>query len=76
MPGKDGRLVLKELKASPQLRPIPVIVLTTSQEKVGMDYSLKMGANSVASKPARFREWVGMMKSFSTEWLKSQVRRT
>ena len=56
MPRKDGREALKELKASPDLRRIPVIVFTTSYEKKDKAYCLQMGANAFITKPDNFRD--------------------
>ena len=69
MPRKDGREALKELKASPDLRRIPVIVFTTSHEKKDKAYCLQMGAKAFITKPDNFRDWVMIMKFLSTEWL-------
>lgn len=68
MPRKDGREVLRELKEDPELKQIPVVILTTSnlQEDVQECYSL--GVNSYITKPASFRSLVDMMKCIHRYW--------
>jgi CheY-like chemotaxis protein len=68
MPKKDGREVLGELKADPQLRRIPVVALTTSAavEDIGSSYDI--GVNSYLTKPATFRALVDMMKTLGAYW--------
>jgi CheY-like chemotaxis protein len=68
MPRKDGREALGELKADPQLRRIPVVVLTTSAVEDDIAFSYDMGANSFITKPTTFRRWVEIMKTLSKYW--------
>lgn len=69
MPRKDGRQTLKEIKAIPAFRDIPLVVLTTSREEKDAAYSRELGANSFFTKPSSFHEWVDMMKSLADSWL-------
>jgi two-component system response regulator len=69
MPRKDGRQVLREIKLIPELERVPIVVLTTSQEEKDIAFSRQMGAKSFITKPARFSEWVEMMKSLAADWL-------
>lgn len=46
MPKKNGREVLQEIKADPNLRTIPVVVLTTSKAEIDICQSYNLGANS------------------------------
>jgi CheY-like chemotaxis protein len=62
MPLKDGRQALREIKSIPELRNIPIVVLTTSREEKDILYTREMGADSFITKPALFSEWVGIMK--------------
>ncbi len=68
MPRKDGREALAEMKAHPDLRRIPVVVLTTSstQEDVLKTYSL--GANSYVSKPGSFDALVEVIRALHAWW--------
>jgi CheY-like chemotaxis protein len=71
MPRKDGRQVLREIKLIPDLKSVPIVVLTTSQEEKDIAFSRQMGAKSFITKPARFSEWVEMMKSLAADWLEA-----
>lgn len=51
MPGTDGREVLEEAKAHPELKSIPFIVLTTSKDDRDIDKCYALGANSYVAKP-------------------------
>lgn len=69
MPRKDGREVLKEIKAIPAFQRIAIVILTTSSEEDDVTFSRKMGAKSFITKPAAFSEWIKMMKSLAENWL-------
>jgi CheY-like chemotaxis protein len=69
MPRKDGRQALSEIKATPALRSIPVVILTTTREKEDMAYTSELGADAFITKPADFGEWVGIMKALADQWL-------
>lgn len=68
MPKKDGREALKELKAHPGLRRIPVIVLTTSDSEKDILRSYELGAASFIIKPGDFSRWVESMKALDRYW--------
>jgi CheY-like chemotaxis protein len=68
MPRKDGREALKELKADPQLRQIPVVVLTTSTIEEDIAFTYDMGVNSFITKPTTFRQWVEIVSILSKYW--------
>jgi CheY-like chemotaxis protein len=68
MPKKDGREALKEIKADPQLRQIPVVVLTTSQTEEDIYRSYDLGANSFITKPVTFSSLVEVMKTLGKYW--------
>ena len=72
MPQKDGRQALREIKSVPELRKIPVVVLSTSREEKDIAFSRRMGADSFITKPTAFAGWVKMMKSFDKNWLFDQ----
>src|SRR4051794_16550772 len=54
MPRKDGREVLREVKARSDLKQIPVVVLTTSKADTDIQKTYELGANSFISKPVEF----------------------
>jgi len=68
MPKKDGREALAEIKANPDLRQIPVIVLTTSQAEEDIFRSYDLGVNSFITKPVTFAGLVEAMKVLSQYW--------
>lgn len=51
LPGMDGREVLQEIKGNPSLKSIPVVVLTTSDDKRDIEACYDEGANSYIQKP-------------------------
>jgi two-component system, response regulator len=69
MPRKDGREALKEIKADPALRQIPVVVLTTSQAEEDIFRSYDLGANSFVTKPLTFQSLVELMRTLGRYWL-------
>lgn len=68
MPKKDGREALKEIKADPHLRQIPIVVLTTSKAEEDIYRSYDLGANSFISKPVTFGSLVEVMKTLGKYW--------
>jgi CheY-like chemotaxis protein len=68
MPKKDGRQALKELKADPALRHIPVVVLTTSKAEEDILRTYDLGVNSFITKPVMFESLVDIMKTLARYW--------
>lgn len=62
MPRKDGREALKEIKAHPELRRIPIVVLTTSKAEEDILRSYDLGVNSYVTKPVTFKSLVELIK--------------
>ncbi|HVG15275.1 MAG TPA: response regulator, partial [Chitinophagaceae bacterium] len=56
MPEMDGRQTLKRIKANDNFKEIPVIIVTTSSNKVDMEYCKRMGAASYLIKPDTYAE--------------------
>lgn len=69
MPRKDGRETLKELKADPDLKAIPVVILTTSQQEEDMVKGYGLGAASFITKPVNFEGLVNLMKALGKYWI-------
>jgi two-component system, chemotaxis family, response regulator Rcp1 len=69
LPKKDGREVLSELKADPQLRMIPVVVLTTSRAEQDILKSYELHANCYISKPVNFQQFIDVIRSIEHFWL-------
>jgi CheY-like chemotaxis protein len=68
MPRKGGREALREIKADPRLRSIPVVVLTTSGMQDDVDLSYALGANSFISKPVTFDGLVKSLQILGHYW--------
>ena len=68
MPRKDGREALRELKADPRLRIIPIVVLTTSIAKDDIGFCYRIGVNSYVTKPSTFRGLVDLMLTLEKYW--------
>lgn len=68
MPRKDGREALREIKADPALRMIPVVVLTTSQAEEDICRTYGLGVNSYITKPVTFEGLVEVMKALGKYW--------
>lgn len=68
MPRKDGRLALSEIRADPELRGIPVVVLTTSREEEDVLRSYDLGANSFITKPVTFEGLVDVVRELESYW--------
>ncbi len=69
MPKMDGREALKVIKADPDLRKIPVVILTTSKAEEDILKTYNTGANSYITKPVTFDGLVSVIKSLKSYWL-------
>jgi two-component system, chemotaxis family, response regulator Rcp1 len=63
MPPKDGREVLKEVKTDPDLKRIPVVVMTTSNADQDVVQSYNLGANCYIVKPVDLEQLTTIVKS-------------
>lgn len=68
MPRKDGRETLRELKADPHWRRVPVVVLTTSTARDDVRFCYDLGVNAYLTKPASFRKLVDLLQRMTTFW--------
>jgi len=68
MPRKNGKEVLREIKADPSLRQIPVVVFTTSRSDTDIAAVYELGANSFVVKPTGYDDLVGIMRSLKQYW--------
>ncbi|EMY24617.1 response regulator receiver domain protein [Leptospira interrogans serovar Australis str. 200703203] len=69
MPRMDGREALKTIKSIPELKKIPVIVLTTSREEEDMFKTYDLGANSFIRKPVEFEAFLETIRALGKYWL-------
>ncbi len=68
LPKKNGREVLAEIKADPDLRLIPVVIMTVSQDERDILESYKLNANCYIRKPVKFDEFIQIVKSIEHFW--------
>jgi CheY-like chemotaxis protein len=62
LPRRDGLEVLSELKADPELRLIPVVILTTSQAEEDIIRSYALHANAYVTKPVDFERFIEVIR--------------
>jgi CheY-like chemotaxis protein len=62
LPRRDGREVLAEIKNDPDLRQIPVVVLTTSQADEDIVRSYQLHANAYVTKPVDFERFIAVVR--------------
>ena len=68
LPKKSGLEVLAEIKADPDLRRIPVVILTSSKSEEDILRSYDLHANSFISKPVHLSEFLEVVKSIENYW--------
>ncbi len=68
MPRKDGRQVLEEIKAHPELRRIPVVVLTTSRAEEDVLRSYDLYVNCYITKPVDMDQFVQVIRGIDQFW--------
>jgi chemotaxis family two-component system response regulator Rcp1 len=69
LPKIDGREVLSRIKSDPELRRIPVIVLTTSTREEDVVRSYDLGVNTFISKPVRFEDFIKVVAAIQEYWI-------
>jgi CheY-like chemotaxis protein len=69
LPGMDGIDFLGRIKADPKLKPIPVVVLTTSAGEKEIVESYSCGANSYIVKPVDFEHFAKVIKELKLYWM-------
>ena len=70
MPLKDGRESLAEIKSDPDLRTIPVVVLTTSSAEEDIMQSYELGGAGYITKPASFQGMLDLVKCLNSYWFR------
>ena len=68
LPKKDGRQVLQEIKLDPELKRIPVVILTTSQAEEDILRSYDLHANCYVTKPVDLDQFINIVKSINDFW--------
>jgi two-component system, chemotaxis family, response regulator Rcp1 len=69
LPKKDGRQVLEEIKVSPTLKSIPVVILTTSSSEADILRSYMLHANCYITKPVGLEGFLKVVRSIDNFWL-------
>ncbi|GLV60254.1 two-component system response regulator [Dictyobacter sp. S3.2.2.5] len=64
----DGRDVLQAVKSDPELRMIPVIIWTSSEDPKDIDVSFQLGANSYILKPMNMKQLLGVVETLNKYW--------
>lgn len=68
MPKLNGIEVLREIKSDEKLKPLPVVILTSSRESQDLNECYKLGANAYVVKPVKFEEFVTAVKELGVFW--------
>src|SRR4028119_42054 len=68
-PKKDGREVLAQIKADPQLKIIPVVILTTSSAERDILKTYELNANCYVTKPIDLEQFISVVKLIEAFWL-------
>ncbi len=69
LPRKDGRQVLKEVRADESIARLPVIALTTSEAESDVMHCYELGANAYIVKPVDFEQFIDVVRSIDSFWL-------
>lgn len=68
LPGKNGREVLAEVKSSPELKQIPVLVMTSSRADEDIEQAYRLNANCYITKPGDLTEYVNVVRAIEDFW--------
>ena len=69
LPKVSGHEILRRMKADEKTRDIPVVIMTSSREKVDIDRCYELGANSYVVKPIGFEDFSRVVKELKLYWL-------
>lgn len=68
LPRKNGREVLEEIKSDPELRRIPVMILSTSNSDADLQRAYDLHANCYITKPVNLDEFMNVIRSIEQFW--------
>ena len=68
MPRKDGLEVLREIRGDPELRRLPVVILTSSREEQDIITSYDLGVNAYVVKPVDFQAFIDAVEHLGVFW--------
>ncbi|MTJ10035.1 MULTISPECIES: response regulator [unclassified Anabaena] len=69
MPRLNGLEVIREIRANPRTKLLPIVILTTSHEESDRLQGYGLGCNSYIRKPVEYSEFVNVMKQLGIYWL-------
>jgi len=69
MPRVDGLEVLRQMKADPALKRIPVVMMTSSREQADLNESYELGVNSYVVKPVKFQGFIEAVRNLGVYWI-------
>jgi len=69
LPKKDGREVLAEIKSDPNLKTIPVVIITSSEAEQDVIKSYNLNANCYVTKPVNLDQFIKVVQSVNDFWL-------
>lgn len=69
LPNMDGREVLQEMKSDPNLKTIPVVVITSSEAEQDIVRTYSLSANCYVTKPLDLSQFMHVVQSISEFWL-------
>ncbi len=73
LPKKNGPEVLSDIKSDPDLKRIPVLVMTTSSEYDDIQKAYSLNANCYITKPIQLDEFLHVVQSIENFWLKTAL---
>jgi CheY-like chemotaxis protein len=73
LPKVNGLRVLKEIRADSKLRPLPVLVLTTSRQEKDIIRSYALGCNSFFTKPGGLDQLTGLVQAINKYWFQTAI---
>lgn len=68
MPRMDGIEVLQEIKSNPELKAIPIVMLTSSREEPDLKTCYELGVNAYVVKPVAFKDFFEVVKHLGVFW--------
>src|SRR5439155_15051872 len=73
LPRLNGLEVLQRIRSTPQLRTVPVLVLTTSRRQEDVQQTYEAGANTYIEKPQEFARFVEVLQTIQRYWLDTAI---
>ncbi|APZ45597.1 response regulator [Polaribacter reichenbachii] len=73
MPKMDGFEFLKALKSDSRLKPIPVVIMSTSESKIDLEKGYGMGISGYFSKPLKYADYINKVTSLLQYWNRASL---